>query len=515
MVPKAHTGGPRFAAFCEHYIRHTKGRWAREPLVLEDWQRAFWWEALEVDPATGLRVYSEVGLGLPRKNGKSVQASAAGLYFLVADGEAEPEVYVAAAARNQAGIVLGQSRRMAQQSPRLSRHVSVRTTLIECPRNGGVMRSLSAEAALQHGLNPYANIIDELHAHRTADLYTALTTGTGAREQPFTLWISTAGVDAPGILVELHASMFDGPGELEDRGSLLIYRDRANGVLIWWYGAPRDADIEDPAVWLAANPASWLRDGTYLSQEYARLKARGALLDWRRYHLNQFVGTEEAWLPEGAWTSCRVGDPDPADLLHGLDPDLPVGVGIDKGQTSDLSAIVVAQRQGERVVVRSRVFPPHPATGRVNTESMRAYLRDLRGRFPLPQARDEKTNRPLQGPAFAYDRWAFSESAETLEQEGLAMVDFPQNASTMGPASTQAFELITTGRLAHDGDPVLAEHVANTTALLTERGMKVTKPRRVTPRKNDAAVALVMAVAMAMQEAPKPYVRNPRLPVGF
>ena len=34
--------------------------------ALEEWQRDFWWEALEVDPATGLRVYSEVGLGLPR-----------------------------------------------------------------------------------------------------------------------------------------------------------------------------------------------------------------------------------------------------------------------------------------------------------------------------------------------------------------------------------------------------------------------------------------------------------------
>ena len=90
------------------------GRWAREPLRLEDWQRDFWWEALEVDPVTGLQVYSEVGLGLPRKNGKSVQASAAGLSFLVADGEAEPEVYVAAAARNQARIVLGHSRSALQ-----------------------------------------------------------------------------------------------------------------------------------------------------------------------------------------------------------------------------------------------------------------------------------------------------------------------------------------------------------------------------------------------------------------
>ena len=52
-------------------------------------------------------------------------------------------------------------------------------------------------------------------------------------------------------------------------------------------------------------------------------------------------------------------------------------------------------------------------------------------------------------------------------------------------------------------------------AILTERGMKVTKPKKVTPRKNDACVAMVMAVAMAMQEAPKPFIRTPRIPVGF
>lgn len=101
------------------------------------------------------------------------------------------------------------------------------------------MRSLSSDAALQHGLNPSSNIIDELHAHKSAELYTALTTGTGAREQPFTLWISTAGVAGEGILAELFESMFSGTGELEDRGSLIIYRDRVNGTLIYWYGAPR------------------------------------------------------------------------------------------------------------------------------------------------------------------------------------------------------------------------------------------------------------------------------------
>jgi hypothetical protein len=42
------------------------------PLVDEDWQRQFWWEAQEFDPATGLRIYNEVGLGIPRKNTKLI-----------------------------------------------------------------------------------------------------------------------------------------------------------------------------------------------------------------------------------------------------------------------------------------------------------------------------------------------------------------------------------------------------------------------------------------------------------
>ena len=320
MVPDALTGGPHFAAYCERYIRHTKGRWAGRPLVYEPWQREFWWEALEFDPATGLRIYNEVGLGIPRKNTKSTMASAAGLYMLDADGEPEPEVYVAAAARNQAGIVLGQARSMVSRSPLLLDRLVPHRYVIECPRNGGIMRSLSAPTPPSSTAStPRPTSSTSSTPTSRAELYTALTTGTGAREQPFTLWITTAGVAGEGILAELFESMFTGSGELEDRGSLLIYRDRVNGTLIYWYGAPRDADIEDPAVWYAANPVSWLHDGKYLGAQFARLRARGALLEWRRYHLNQFVGFEDAWLRDGAWRETT------GDLP--LNAALPIGVG--------------------------------------------------------------------------------------------------------------------------------------------------------------------------------------------
>jgi phage terminase large subunit-like protein len=496
VVPDALSGMPHFAAYCERYVRHTKGRWAGHPLIFEHWQREFWSEALEFDPGTGLRVYTEVGLGLPRKNSKSTMASGAGLYMLDADGESEPEVYVGAAARNQAGIVMGQSISMVRRSPLLLDRLKPYRYRIECPRNGGVMRSLSSDGALQHGLNPSANIIDELHAHKNGELYTALTTGTGAREQPFTLWISTAGVAGEGILADLYESMFSGSGTLEDRGSLLVYRDRVNGTLIYWYGAPKDADIEDPAVALACNPASWLRDGRYLGSQFEKLKARGALLEWRRYHLNQFLGVEDTWLRPGAWIA-TVGD-------LPLNVALPVGVGIDRSPDGEHAAIVVAQRQGDRVVVRSEVFAPESATGVVSTEAMRARLREIRATYPLPQTVDEKSKRPLAGPAFAFDRVAFGESATMLEQDGLNMVDVAMTASVMAPPSTTTYELITTGRLFHEDDPVLAEHVANTTAVLTDRGMKVTRSKHGSARPNVAAVALVRAVAMAMQDPPRP-----------
>jgi phage terminase large subunit-like protein len=127
--------------------------------------------------------------------------------------------------------------------------------------------------------------------------------------------------------------MFSGSGELEVRDSLLIYRDRAAGTLIFWYGAGRDADIEDPAVWAGANPASW-RDAGTLATEFTALKNRGALLEWRRYHLNQFLGTEDAWLHGGVWSGTR------GDLP--LDPARPIGVGIDKSPDGALGAVAIA-----------------------------------------------------------------------------------------------------------------------------------------------------------------------------
>ena len=62
----------------------------------------------------------------------------------------------------------------------------------------------------------------------------------------------------------------------------------------------------------------------------------------------------------------------------------------------------MAQRQGNRLVVRSQVFARESSTGIVSTEAMRSYLRDLRAIYPFPQTTDEETHQALPDPAFAF-----------------------------------------------------------------------------------------------------------------
>ena len=530
LAPYHATDGPRFARFCELYIRHTQGRqFAGKPLILEPWQREFFDEALAVDE-NGERYYTEVLWGLPRKNGKSTSCSAFGLYMAAADGEAGAEVYIAAAAKQQARIIFDQERRFVDEdvSPRLASEFVARRNWIEHRPSGSVIRVLSSDAPKQHGLNPSSNIIDELHAHESPDLYTALTTASGAREQHLTLTITTAGWNRETVLGEIVGKVLERRGQIERRPGLVILRDRENGFLYWWHGAPDDADPDDPETWRLANPASWISD-RYLARE--RRKPSMRLSDFRQLHLNQWVNAEEDWLPPGAWEACL-------SLEGDLDPDLPIAVGIDVALTHDYASIAVAQRQGESVLLRARFWSnpfeeghPDHAGWELDLEELRAEVRRLGSTFraaaaykadehPVASGRvDPRAARkqPIAapGPAFLYDPWKFTESAQILRGEGLNMIEFPMYNRYMVPASMSFYESVVTGRVRHDGDPTLSEHVGNARGQRTDRGWRIRKPkdksgREIESKHIDGAVASAMATWQALQPIPVPFVRKKR-----
>lgn len=541
--------GHAVGQFCFENVRQTKGRWAGLPLQFEDWQQRFLNEAFEVDPITGLRVYREVLLGLPRKNGKSTMAAGLSLYLLVADGEAGPEVYNAAAAKDQARVVYQQARNFVEASPTLGDHLVVGRSEIQSPENMGYLRVISSKANVQHGSNPSGNVIDELWAHPTDDLYVALTSGTGAREQPLTLTITTAGFDDESPLGLLYNRALKLADVEHPSPYLTIARDRASGFLMYWYGVPDDPafDVSDPAVVAQANPASWITE-QYLWSEQNKPSMR--FLEYRRWHGNQWTEAEDAFIEGSVWDACKAPELVPL-------PELPIGAGVDMGEVYDSTGVVYAQRQrdlpcenpecqqveayagrrksakritwvhgapgctADRVVIRARRWANPYAPGhhlrehwRVNTEEVRAHVRGLRNAYPAAMARRVDDNKVMQGPAVGYDPWHFRESAADLEDEGVNMVEFPQNASRMGPASELLLELAKSGRLAHDGDLLLRQAIINAVAKRTRRGWVIDKPKG-SSRLIDLAVACAIAVSLAMIEPPKPRVRKTSRAVGF
>jgi phage terminase large subunit-like protein len=401
--------------------------------------------ALMATDRAGRRRHRIGYIGLPRKNGKSTLGAALALYGLLADGEPGAEVYSCAGDRRQAEIVFGEAKRMVAAESELAALIRVQRFHLEGP-DQAIYRVLSADAALQQGLNPSMVIFDEVHVQPNEDLWNAMTLGSGTRRQPLIVGLTTAGTDEASLAYRLY-----------EYGLGLQSGTIADPTFFFrWWEPPAHLDHRDPAAWRAANPAL----GAFLKLPDFETAVRTTTESpFRRFRLNQWMPAEHLWLPPGLWES-------QADPARALDRRLPAVVGIDPAYTDDTFAVVVAQRQGEDTVVRARFFAnPYPVGHSARTdwvvdhEEVRGYLRDLAHRFPTPAVRIDGRSRP--GPAFIYDPSSFTESAQILEGEGLAMIEMPQTDARMVPATRLFYDLLLDRRIWHDGDPVLALHLRN------------------------------------------------------
>lgn len=110
--------------FVENFCKHSKGKWAGQPVDLELWQKAYVAATFGfIHKVDQIRKYREVLLVVARKNGKSTLSAAICLYLMVADGEGGAEVYAVATKEKQAKIVWSEAKRMVRKSPSLWKRI--------------------------------------------------------------------------------------------------------------------------------------------------------------------------------------------------------------------------------------------------------------------------------------------------------------------------------------------------------------------------------------------------------
>lgn len=318
------------------------GRNLWNTIALEPWQvwlqtTAFAWK----HQATGLRRFKVVLVLVPRKNAKSTLGAVNVNLALTCDDESGAEVYSAATTRDQAKVSAEIAWEMAKRTWAFREHFGLRigaktTRTLEVPETASKFMPLSADAHSLDGLNISFALIDELHAHKTGDVWGVIETATGARSQPMLYAITTAGSDVHGICYQ----------KLEYLRKILdeqVVDEEFFGVE---YTIDEGDQWDDERAWAKANPNL----GVSVNLDDLRRKARESTQspeqrnNFLTKHLNVWVTASTPCLSIEGWRKGQSKGWTPSLEVPALHHE-PCYVGIDLASKIDLCAV-------------SFVFPP-------------------------------------------------------------------------------------------------------------------------------------------------------------
>ncbi|MFN8493830.1 MAG: terminase TerL endonuclease subunit [Caldilineaceae bacterium] len=480
------------------FLKHSKGEWGGQTIQLEPWQQFITWCLFGWKRADGARRFRLAYLEVARKNGKSTFASGIGLYLLDADGEPGAEVYTAATKRDQARITHSEATRMVRASPALRKRITIFKDNLHIKNTASKFEPLGRDANSMDGLNIHGAIVDELHAHRTREVWDVLETATGARRQPLMLAITTAGYNRNSVCYELH--------DYTRKVLAQVFDDDAFFGMI--FTLDDGDDWENPANWGKANPnlgVSVKIDD--LERKAAKAKELPSALNaFLRLHLNVWTQSDTKWIAPERWRACG-GLVDVA-MLQGRR----CYGGLDLSSTTDITAFVLVfppETEEERYIALCRFWIPEDAMherskrDRVHYDTWvrQGYMVATPGNvvdYAFIRAGIEADAGQFDLQEIAYDRWGATKLVQDLMDAGLTMVEFGQGFASMSAPMKELEKLILSGKLAHGDNPVLTWMADNLVARVDPAGnIKPDKARSI--EKIDGVVALIEGLDRAIR----------------
>lgn len=465
-APPAAADLEHFAAFCERLTLDNG-----DPFVLEDFQRR-----VLTDYFAGTE---ETLVLLPKGNGKTSLLAALALHHLAYTDEAA--CYLAAASRDQAGIMYGHSTGFVRRSEGLQSRLEVRAgyRIIRSRRDGGYLKVLAADANTADGVGPTLALVDELHRHKDGALLTVFRDGLPKRGGRLVM-ISTAGSDENTPLGGTRRKILR-EGDVRRRGTYTraATADRAF-VLHEWSLRPEE-DLRDLGLVKAANPLSTI---TIESLRKRRDSPSATPSGWARYACNVWTQDDDSAISALDWAPlARPGLTIPDGEA--------VWVGVDLGWKWDTTAIVPVQmlEKGHARIGRPVILTP-PRDGTMLPErKVWDALAGMAARWQI---------RVVMDPNAGGQRLA-----QRLRDElGLEVLEHSQDPTPMSDAASRFTEAVRTRLVEHPDDLEFSSHVLAAVARVTAND----KFRFVKDRSPiDALIAVAMAYRVASSVQPESY----------
>lgn len=480
-------------------------------------------KCIEVDSPSNLYL---AGHGyIPTHN--SEIGAGVGLYCLTSDDEYAAEVYGCAADRQQASIVFDVAVDMVDQNRALKKHIRPilsQKRLVYLPTKS-FYQVLSADVVSKHGFNVHAVVFDELHAQPNRGLYDVMTQGSGdARRQPLFFIITTAGDDPDRASIgwEVHKRAEEvllGTKTDPTLYAMIYGLDRDNRRI--WGGRTYETAKEDwgdrlawqavwsdPKVWAKVNPSL----GHTITLEkvhdhYVQAEGNLALeknFRWLRLNCWEKIKTS-GWLGLDFWDLCK-GKVD-VKRLRGR----PCYGGLDLSSKIDMTSFVLLfppddintkwqmlayywlpeDAIRERHEVDKVPYPEWVQRGLIHTTPgnvidygfIEKFILDLREEFDIRE--------------IGFDPWNALQTAVTLGDEGLTMVEVRQGTKTMSAPMKEIEQLVRGRKLVHSGHDVLRWNIGNVQVKIDENeNVRPVKGKGV--ERIDGLVAAINAMSRAL-----------------
>lgn len=506
----------RICAFAE-LCPHVKGVLASrgELLRLADWQifiltTAFGWVNEE-----GYRRFRRIYVEVPRGNGKSALSSTIGLYMLALDGEEGAEVYSAATTRDQARIVFRDAQAMARKMPQFCKRfgIDIPAQAITQLRSSSSFKALSADGHTLDGLNIHLAVIDELHAHKTRDVYDVLETGLGKRPQSMLWVITTAGANKHGICYEVRDYVVKVLAQTVKDAST-----ESTFGIIFTIDEGDDHYSEDSL--RKANP-NWgvSVDPSMVMQTASKARqVATARANYLTKHLNIWVDANSALFDTEHWRRCEDTSLDEADFA--ADDSV---IALDLASKIDLAAKLNLYRRMLGGVAHYYVFPKFYLPRAAIEEDRHPMYRgwEMQGDIEATtgetidfaviedEIRLEVPGRNIK--AVVADPWQANYLVTNLQRDGFPAEEFRQTVANMSEATKSLDALMREGRVHHTGNAVLNWMIGNVVGHFDAKD-NVYPRKELNANKIDGAVALIMALGWFIrgqepEKAPEPRIR--------
>lgn len=494
-------------------LRHTQGEWANPRLHdtrlrLEPWQQfitsmVFGWRRT----ADGCRRFTKVYEEMARKQGKTFRAAAYLIYCTVADSPREvgAEAYCIATKKDQAKKAWGTAREMIEKHEDLNavmRTYKQHSTIV-LEGTATIIRLMGKDSKTEDGMNPHFILVDEYHAHPDHGMLHVMESAVGARKQPLTYIITTAGFDKNSVCFQEEHMVVE---RILER-SIDPVQENVFGII---YTLDEGDDWLDRNVWVKSNPNLGVSVYPDALERVATeaLATPTKLNDTLTKNFNVWTQAVTRWIPDEKWMACA------GELAEEALKGRPCYVGLDLSATVDITAYSLCFppiAQGEPYRLFWRFFLPEEGL----------LERERRDRVPYVTWRDQGLIITTPGDVIdyeavkqeldkdlarfvvqevAFDPWHAQEISNHYGAAGIQMVEIRQTYIGMS-AHTSTFEKKVLGNeLVHDGNPVMRWMLSNTEVKSDRQGNVIPmKPRRdATGKRIDGVVAAIMAVGRAV-----------------